>query len=114
MQSVISPLPLLKGQAFSHAVRSLPSSCMYPCQRCSSSAGSEEQLYRENMYLTPGRKLADGKERDYYVLYSVISNVTSIYWHILEIKLCLSMREGEVEGPVSIAKNSRVQRYWSF
>lgn len=88
MISVISEvIASSERQSFPHAVPSLPSSCMYPCQRCSTSGASEEQLYRAKVYLTPAWKLADDKERDYYVLYGVVSHLTAPCWQILEIKV---------------------------
>lgn len=68
---VISQCLINKWSFFSPSVLLLPSSCMYPCQRCSSCGGSGEQLYRENWYLTPGRKLADCKKGNgvYYTEY---------------------------------------------
>lgn len=75
---------------FPPSVLLLPSSCMYPCQRCSSCGGSGEQLYRENRYLTPGRKSADcNKENSiYYTEY--FQRFTVI--HTVKMKLYIQMR----------------------
>lgn len=75
MQSRSEVIASSKSVRFPHAVQSLPSSCEYPCQCCSSTGASEEQLYTEKLYLTPGWKLAGGKVRDHYVSYSVTSHL---------------------------------------
>lgn len=58
--------------SFQCAAVSLPSSWVYPCQRFNSSLASEEQLYKDKLYLTPGWNVADDKETDYCVLCNTI------------------------------------------